>query len=252
MKKKNKEKSDIWKRFPKLNNISKNKFPNHLLIIPDGNGRWAKKLGKYPLEGHKKGAEVIKKVLNDLCDLPIKYVTVWGFSTNNWKRSKSEVKALMDLFEKAVKEDLARLIKTNTRFIHIGRKDRIPKSLAIAIQNSENKTKANKSRLFCSAIDFGGEDQELRMMQKVRDLPKDIEITSQAVEKLRDAGGLIPPADLVIRTSGEQRLSGLGWLGDYAEFYVIKKLLPDTDTEDFIRGIIEYSKRDRRFGGRKN
>jgi len=252
MKKKNKEKSDIWARFPKLNNISKDKFPNHLLIIPDGNGRWAKKLGKYPLEGHKKGAEVIKKVLNDLSDLPIKYVTVWGFSSDNWRRAPWEVSGLMKIFEQYVKNNLSQLLKNDKRFIQLGRKDRIPVSLKNILSAVEKDTQKGKNGFFCIAIDFGGDDQELRMMEKARKLPKNINLNSDTIKKLRDGDGKIPPADLIIRTSGEQRISNLGWLAENAEFYSIKRLLPDTNTKDFVEGIIEYSKRDRRFGGRKN
>ncbi|MBI2031403.1 MAG: di-trans,poly-cis-decaprenylcistransferase [Candidatus Levybacteria bacterium] len=246
----NKTHSSVWDRFPKLKSISKEKFPNHLLIIPDGNGRWAQRFSKLPVFGHRKGREVLKQILDDLQELPIHFITVWGFSTGNWKRSKAEVKALMSIFEKAVNENLPRLIETGTRFIHIGREDRIPKSLKNAIRNSEIKTKTNRKRVFCLAIDFGGEDQELRMMEKIRDLPKNIKITPQVVEKLRDAQGLIPQADLIIRTSGEQRTSDLGWLERNSEFYSIKKLLPMTATSDFIEAIIDYSKRNRRFGAR--
>lgn len=243
--------SDIWSKYPKLKKISKDKFPKHLLIIPDGNGRWAKKHNLPTFAGHKKGAEMLKKVLNDLQDLPIKYVTVWGFSSDNWKRSSIEIKGLMRIFQEYLRNELRGLLKNNKRFIHLGRKDRFPDSLKKIILNMEEETGSGKNGFFSLALDFSGQDQEIRIIERARELPGTTKITKKILQSLRDGKGIIPPADLVIRTSGEQRLSGLGWLGDYAEFYSIKKLLPDSSTQDFIEGLIEYSKRERRFGGRK-
>ncbi|MEK7573689.1 MAG: polyprenyl diphosphate synthase [Patescibacteria group bacterium] len=244
-------KKNILDKFPQLKSIPKDKFPKHLLIIPDGNGRWAKKRGKPTFEGHRKGAEVLKKILNDLQQLPIKYVTVWGFSSDNWKRNSEEVSGLMRIFKQYLKKELKELLKDKKKFIHLGRRDRLPKDIVELIETSEKNTKEGDNGYFCLALDFGGEDQEIRIIEKARRLPKQTKITPVVLGKLRDGRGEVPPADLVIRTSGELRLSGLGWLGDYAEFYSIKKLLPDADTEDFVQGIIEYSGRDRRFGGRK-
>lgn len=243
-------KKSIFEKFPRLKEIPEEKFPNHVLIIPDGNGRWAQKMNKLPIFGHSQGMKIVKEVLNNLKDLPIGIITVWGFSTNNWKRQKNEVDSLMKLFESAIKDNLPELIKNNTRFIHLGRKDKIPLSLIKRIEEAEKKTRQNTKRIFCLAVDFAGEDQELRILKEVRKLPKSTEITLKVVEQLRDGKGLITPADLIIRTSGEQRTSDLGWLERNAEFYSIPKLLPDTQTEDFVKAIIDYSKRERRFGSR--
>jgi len=243
-------KKSIFDKFPLLKEIPKEKFPNHVLIIPDGNGRWAQINGKPTVVGHAKGYLVLKQVMENLQYMPIKIVTVWGFATDNWKRPKEEIDDLMKLFEQGLKELLPKLLKTNSRFIHLGRKDRIPLSLKKNFEKAEKTTSENKGKLFCLAIDFGGQDQELRIMQSVHKLPQDIEITSEVMEKLRDGKGLIIPADLIIRTSGEQRTSDLGWLAQNAEFYSIKKLLPQTGIEDFVNAIIDYSKRQRRFGGR--
>jgi len=240
----------VWDRFPQLKQIPKEKLPNHVLIIPDGNGRWAQVNGSPPIIGHTKGYLVLKEVMENLQYMPIKTVTVWGFATDNWKRSKGEIDGLMKLFEKGLKEVLPKLLKTNSRFIHLGRKDRIPKSLKAAIEKTEKLTQENDGKISCLAVDFGGQDQELRMMQKAHNLPKNIELTPEVMEKIRDGKGIIPPADLIIRTSGEQRTSDLGWLAANSEFYSIKKLLPDTSTNDFIEALIDYSKRERRFGGR--
>lgn len=243
-------KNNILDKFPKLKNISEDKFPKHLLIIPDGNGRWARKYGKSPSAGHQKGAGVLKKVLGDLQQLPIEYVTVWGFSSDNWKRTSGEVYGLMKIFEQYIKRELEQLTKNDKKFIHIGRKDRLPKYLTDLLENLEKKTARGKNGYFCLALDFGGEDQELRIIEGARKLPKNAKINLETVKKLRDGRGEVPPADLIIRTSGELRLSGLGWLGDYAEFYVIKRMLPDADSSDFAKGILAFTKRKRRFGAR--
>jgi len=240
----------VWERFPVLKEIPKEKFPNHVLVIPDGNARFAKLLHSVPLVGHRKGAEVLKTVLKDLQDLPIRIVTIWGFAVDNWKRSKEEVEGLMMIFKKTLEEVLPDLLQNKSRFIHLGRKDRIPQYLKKTIEKAESITKKSNHKILCVAIDFGGEDQELRIMQAARNLPKGKEISLDVLRELRDGHGEIPPADLIIRTSGEQRTSDIGWLAQNSEFYSIKKLLPQTGIEDFVNAIIDYSKRQRRFGGR--
>lgn len=243
-------KTGVFERFPKLKEISFEKFPNHVLIIPDGNGRWAKRMNSIPIFGHRQGFKVLKNVLRDLQDLPIQTISIWGFAADNWKRSEKEVKELMKLFEEGLKEITPDLFKNKSKFIHLGRKDRIPLSLKNTIEQTERATKNNKGKIFCLAIDFGGEDQELRIMQTIQKLSKNINITSDLVKKLRDGQGEITSADLIIRTSGENRTSDIGWLGTNSEFYSISKLLPDTTMTDFAKALIDYSKRERRFGGR--
>ncbi|OGH47690.1 MAG: di-trans,poly-cis-decaprenylcistransferase [Candidatus Levybacteria bacterium RIFCSPLOWO2_01_FULL_39_10] len=226
------------------------KFPKHVLIIPDGDGRWARKLNKLPTFGHKKGYIVLQKIIRKLQDLPINTLTVWGFSADNWKRSDGEVSGLMKILEAGIKEALPELIEKNVRFICLGRRDRIPKSLKKTIENAEERTKNNGPKIFCTAIDFSGLDQEIRMMEKVLKLPKNTEVGIDLIKNLRDGYNLITPADLIIRTSGEQRTSDLGWLSQNSEFYSIKKLLPETSPNDFVLALLDYTKRERRFGGR--
>lgn len=235
-----------------IEQIPLNRFPRHVFIIPDGNGRWAYRQGMYPTFGHMKGLEVLSEVLDYLQRLPIKFVSVWGFASDNWKRSTQEVQCLMEIFDKKLTAMTPKLMQNNIQFVHLGRKDRLPNYLKETIKVTEDTTIGNTAQVFSIAIDFGGEDQLIRMMRAVRNIPKDIEITAEVVEKLRDGNGEIPPADLIVRTSGEQRTSDLGWLGINAEFYSIAKLLPDSKVEDFMLAILDYSKRDRRFGGRPN
>lgn len=243
-------KTSIFERFPQLKEVPHEKFPNHVLIIPDGNGRWAKRTNSIPIVGHRQGFKVLKEILRNLQDLPINIVSVWGFATDNWKRSEKEVGKLMKLFEQGLKDLIPDLLKNKSRFIHLGRKDRIPFSLKKALEKAEKATRNNQGKILCLAIDFGGEDQELRIMKAIRDLSRNIEINSDLVRKLRDGQGEISSADLIIRTSGENRTSDIGWLGTNSEFYSISKLLPDATMEDFVKAIIDYSKRERRFGAR--
>lgn len=243
--------TNIWEQFPELKKIPREKFPEHVLIIPDGNGRWANKFHYLPVIGHRNGYKVLKEIIRKMQELPIIILTVWAFSSDNWKRSKKEIYSLMQIFEQAVGEMEEELMQKKIRFIHLGRKDRIPKTLKKAIEKLESKTNKNKGLIFSLAIDFSGQDQELRMMETIHNLPKNTKITLDLVRKLRDANGEIPPSDLIIRTSGEQRTSDLGWLSQNSEFYSISKLLPDAKVNDFIEAIIDYSKRERRFGARK-
>ncbi len=243
-------KTSIFERFPELKKISDEKFPNHVLIIPDGNGRWARRINSIPIIGHRQGFKALKEVLRNLQDLPIHIISIWGFAADNWKRSEKEITALMKLSEEGLKEAVPDLLKNKSRFIHLGRKDRIPFSLKTTIEHVEKITRNNKGKILCLAIDFGGEDQELRIMKAIQKLPKNTNITSDLVKKLRDSQGEIPPADLIIRTSGENRTSDIGWLGTNSEFYSIPKFLPDSTIEDFVKAIVDYSKRERRLGGR--
>lgn len=246
-------KQSIFERYPILTTIPKDKFPKHVVIIPDGNGRWAQQEDKFVLHGHKKGAEVIKTVLRDMADLhDIAIVTLWGFSADNWKRSEKEVKGLLFLIQKQIEETIAEVKERKNRFFHLGRKDRIPASLLKIIDTAEKETANNPGQIICIAVDFGGEDQELRIIEAARNLSKDIPITKELLWQLRDGHGLIPPADLLIRTAGEKRTSDIGWLnGAPTELYFSEKFFPDATTDDIIAAIVDFSQRERRLGARK-
>lgn len=245
--------ASIYTRFPQLAKIPKEKFPKHIAIIPDGNRRWAREKKLPSFMGHVKGAETLIRILKDFDDLKkIPIVTFWGFSSDNWKRSKEEVRAIFSIVETQLKRILPALKKHGVRFIHLGRKDRIPNNLLKIFTKAEAETKYNKEQIICLAVDFGGEDQEIRMLEAARKLPKSVPITRDVLYKLRDATGLIPPADLLIRTAGERRTSDIGWLnGAPTELYFIEKFMPDVTTKDIVDAIIDFSKRERRFGGGK-
>lgn len=245
----NKTEKSVWEKFPELKGIPEDRFPKHLLLIPDGNGRWAKLAHKNITEGHKAGAEVIKNIYNDLWQLPIKYITIWGFSADNWSRTREEADGIMHVIDETLKVLLPQALERNERIVHIGRKDRIPAFLRKAFENAEEKTKKNTGTVLSLAVDYAGQDQEVRMMRKmIADKVK--EVTQDTLEKYRDGGGVVPTADLIVRTSGEKRTSDLGWLSINAELAFISKLLPNTGSKDIVEAIIDFTKRERRFGGR--
>lgn len=245
---KNKAKT-VWEKFPELKDIPKDKFPNHLLLIPDGNGRWAKIAHKNITDGHKKGAEVIKNIYNDLWQLPINFISIWGFSADNWQRTKEEADGIMHVIDETLKVLLPQALARNERIMHIGRKDRIPTFLKKAFDNAENLTEKNTGTVLSLLVDYAGQDQEVRLIKKLID-DKVTTVTAETLIKYRDGGGIVPPADLVVRTSGEKRTSDLGWLTLNSELAFISKLLPNTGSKDIVEAIIDFTKRERRFGGR--
>lgn len=246
------KKMTIYQAYPMLQDIEKNKFPHHIFIIPDGNGRWAKEHNTFITAGHKKGFEVAEKIMRELSQIKeIKIVTMWGFSADNWKRNEKEIEGLMYIFIQVLKKVLKEFNETNRKFVHIGRKDRMPKKLFDLMQKAEKETKNNTGQIMCLALDFSGEDQFIRMIDKARSIDTDIPTTKELVNSLKDANGLIPSADLLIRTANEKRTSDVGWLnGISTELFFIDKLFPDISTKDIVDAIVDFSKRERRFGAR--
>jgi len=223
-------------------------IPNHVAIIPDGNRRWAKEKGKNTYEGHKKGFDQLIKIAKKARNLGIKVFTVWAFSTENWKRSKEEVNYLMKLYEIMLDKYLSEALKDNIRIIHLGRKDRINDSLKNKIINIEEKTKKFDKSYLCIALDYGGRDEIERTISKIKNQRS--KFGKINLNKFLDTKDLpFPDPDLIIRTGGEQRLSGfMLWQSQYAELEFVKKYLPDYTDSDFENTIKEFSERQRRFG----
>lgn len=240
---------EIFKEFPKLRTIPHEKFPQHIFIIPDGNRRYAKKHGKPELWGHQAGFKVAIKLLRYFRPLPIKTVTLWGFGADNWKRDKKEIDNLMRIFMYIIDNYLDELIENNSRFIHLGRKDRLPKKLLEKFEMAEEKTKNNTGQIICLAVDFGGEDQNIRMIEKAMRLLKNEKIDEQTLWKLRDTQGLVKSADLIIRTS-ETRTSDVGWMnGKHSVLYFItNKLFPEITEQNAADAIVYYSETKRNEG----
>ena len=223
-------------------------LPKSLLIIPDGNGRWAKHMGVSISKGHKMGGKTMSKILDDFMLVGIDVLGVWGFSEDNWKRPLEEIEKIMEVIEEVIKSNLGKLIKNNIKFLSLGKRERIKNehnSLFNAIEDAENKTSQNSGKTLALFVDYG-EKYQLEEFAKARS--KDI--SSTTYELLSKINKGLPLFDMVLRTSGEQRLSGFGPLASLAEFVPVKKNLPELTDKDMIEALREFSGRLRRFGGR--
>lgn len=243
-------KTKIFKDFPELAKITEDKFPQHIFIIPDGNRRYASNHGKPIFWGHQKGFRVAIKLLRFFRPLPIQTVTLWGFASDNWKRNKQEINHLMRIYGMIIDNYLEELMENNARFIHLGRKDRIPKTLLEKFNIAEKKTKKNSGQTICLAVDFGGEDQNLRTLEKAINLPKNQTIADEELLwKLRDSEGLVKSADLLIRPS-ETRTSDVGWInGSHTVLYFLtEKLFPEITEKDFADALIYFANTKRNEG----
>lgn len=225
-------------------------IPYHLGIIMDGNRRWAKNKNLPSLEGHRRGYQKIKEVGKWCKKKGIKILTVWAFSTENWNRSEKEVDYLMKLLGRALsKKETAWLNKEGTKLQVIGQKERLNKKLQIAVEKAEEATKNNKEGVLNLAISYGGRPEIIETIRKIikKKVPPD-EITEDLVNQNLWTKGT-PDPDLIIRTSGELRLSGfLIWQAAYSELYFCKKYWPDFDENDLDAILTDYAQRQRRFG----
>lgn len=228
------------------NSVTSN-VPKHIAIIADGNRRWAKERGLPSLLGHQKGMENLEALSKKAKDLGVKCITFWAFSTENWKRDPAEVDYLMNLFVQNVTKNKEKFLKENTRFVHLGRKDRLPKKVLDALNDLETLTKDFSEFTVTLALDYGGHDELLRTIKSLQN--EGLEINQENIENHLDTRNL-PKIDLIIRPGGETRLSGfMSWQCEYAELYFSNKYLPDFSPEELEKALISFSERDRRFGG---
>ena len=230
-------------------------IPRHVAVILDGNGRWAKKHGVPRAMGHKAGCETLEKMVRVASDTGLEYFTVYGFSTENWKRSEEEVGALMQLFRFYMVRLLKIASANNVRVKMIGDKMRFASDIIKGIDNLVEGTKDNTGMTFVIAINYGGRDEIVRAVRKLAEVYKKSDRAVDSIDEAEFASFLdtagIPDPDLMIRTSGELRLSNyLLWQLAYAEFYVTDCLWPDFNKEELEKAIIAYNNRERRFGGR--
>ena len=232
------------------------KVPNHVAVIMDGNGRWAKAKGLPRKMGHVQGGKNVEELLYVCDDLGIKYFTVYAFSTENWKRSEDEVSALMTLLRSYLSSGFKKAARNNVRIRIIGDKSGLAPDIQDLIRDLEEDSKNNTGLQFQIAINYGSRDEITRMMREVGKKIKDGEIdpediTEDYISDNLDTKG-IPDPDLLIRTSGELRLSNfLLWQLAYTEFYVTSTHWPDFDKDELIKAIEAYNKRDRRYGNAK-
>lgn len=231
-------------------------IPKHVAIILDGNGRWAKKRGLPRTMGHKQGCVTVEKTVEDAARLGISYLTVYGFSTENWKRSAEEVGALMQLFRYYMVRLLKIAKKNNVRVRMIGDRRRFAPDIIEGINRLEEETKDNTGLTFVIAVNYGGRDEIRRAAAKLAGDVKagvvdEESITEEVFSSYLDTAGM-PDPDLLIRTSGELRLSNyLLWQLAYSELYVCDCYWPDFNKEELVKAIEAYNKRERRFGGVK-
>lgn len=230
-------------------------IPEHVAVILDGNGRWAKRRGLPRKLGHKAGCDNLEQMVEDTARLGIKYFTVYAFSTENWKRSQEEVEALMGFFLIYIKRLKERAMKNNIRVRMIGDKSRFSAELQQLLDETISQTSVNTGMTFIMALNYGSRDEITRAVRRIAKDAAEGTISPEAVSESTIADYLdtagIPDPDLLIRTSGELRLSNyMLWQLAYAEFYFTDVLWPDFHVEQLREAIEVYNQRNRRFGGR--
>jgi len=230
------------------------KIPEHVAIILDGNGRWAKKRGLPRSMGHKEGCKVVEQTVEDAARLGIRYLTVYGFSTENWKRSSEEVSALMTLFRFYMRRLLVIARDNNVRVKMIGDRTRFSEDIIEGLNRLERETEDNTGLTFVIAVNYGARDELRRAFVKLSEKVQKgelspSELTEEMIADELDTAGM-PDPDLLIRTGGELRISNyLLWQCAYTEFYVTDLLWPDFSREELERAIVSFNQRERRFGG---
>ena len=227
----------------------KKHIPKHVVIIPDGNRRWAKAHGLKPVDGHKKGLETAMSIVKGSRNLGVKVLTLWGFSTENWNRPPTEVGYLMRVYAQFFKKHIRELVKEGVRFNWIGRRDRVPAILKAVLEKLERETANNTKYILNICIDYGGHDELLRAIKKiVASKVTPAKVDEKLVSSKLDTAGM-PDPDLLIRTSGELRTSGImPWQTAYTELYFSKRFFPDFNLSELKRALSDFARRQRRFG----
>ena len=225
------------------------KIPTHVAIIMDGNGRWALERGLSRLAGHKAGTENLREVIEASAEFGIKYLTIYAFSTENWKRPKEEIQGLMRIFKTMLDRELNNLHKNGVQLRHIGRLDGIDKELQKKVRKAIELTKDNQTLVLNVAFNYGGRDEILQAVKQIvaNDVNVDDLDGDQFAKYLYTAN--CPDPDLVIRTSGEFRCSNfLIWKSAYAEWYFTPTYWPDFNKNELLQALVAYNERDRRYG----
>ena len=233
--------------------LDQSRLPKHVAVIMDGNGRWAKGKGRPRIIGHQRGVDVLKDLLRCCKDWGIPALTAYAFSTENWGRPLEEVEFLMTLFERVLRRELQEINEENVRIRFVGNLKALPKSLQKEIERSMNATKDNKDIQFTVATNYGGRQEILQACKSIasqieKGFLQSDQIDEELFESYLYTAGLSHP-DLLIRTSGEMRISNfLLWQMAYAELYVTQTLWPDFDRVQFHKALFAYQQRERRFG----
>ena len=235
------------------NNIDKNNVPNHVAVIMDGNGRWAKKLGNLRVFGHKNGVKTVKVVVEAAAEIGVKNLTLYAFSTENWNRPKLEVEALMQLLVSTISSEIEKLHKQGVRLLTIGDTDSLPTKVQQKLNNAIELTENNKGLTLVLALSYSSRWEITNATNKIIADVKAGKISGENITEKEFGSYLttskIPDPDLLIRTSGEYRISNfLLWQIAYSELYFTDKLWPEFTAEDFYDAIKNYQERERRYG----
>jgi undecaprenyl diphosphate synthase len=239
-----------------LAEIDPARIPQHIAVIMDGNGRWAQARGKPRIFGHRAGAESVRAIIDTCTRLEVKAVTLYAFSTENWKRPRTEIKGLMQMLKRYIRSDLKEVHKSNIRFQAIGNIAGLAEDVRKEISSAEQLTAGNTGTTMSVALNYGGRAEIVDACKQAAQYRLEIgdsivQITEEDIERNLYTHGL-PEVDLLIRTSGEFRISNfLLWQLAYSEIYVTPVLFPDFRRPEVFEAILDYQKRDRRFGGVK-
>ena len=233
--------------------INKDKLPKHIAIIMDGNGRWAKKQGLLRAAGHERGTRAVRQTVEGCAELGVKHLTLYAFSTENWNRPKLEVQTLMKLLVKSLKKEIKTLQDNNIKLNAIGALDDLPSKAHSELNEVIEKTANNTNMTLTLALSYGSRNEIVTVVKSLCDKVKNNIISTETIDESIINKHLytqnLPDVDLLIRTSGEQRISNfLLWQIAYAELYFTDVLWPDFAKEDLYKALINYQNRERRFG----
>ncbi len=233
--------------------INKTSLPQHLAVIMDGNGRWAKSKGLFRTKGHEQGSKAVREVVEGCAEIGIPYLTLYAFSTENWRRPKREVDLLMKLLVSSLRKDQKTLQKNNIKLNAIGNLEALPKKVHSELLEVIDKTKINNRMTLTIALSYGSREEILKTIKEISHKVKNNLISPSDIDETVINNHLytknLPDVDLLIRTSGEQRISNfLLWQIAYAELYFTNTLWPDFKKEDLFKALLNYQNRERRFG----
>ena len=226
--------------------------PRHVAIIMDGNGRWAQARGLPRLAGHRAGTENLRPILEASAEFGIESLTIWAFSTENWRRPEAEVKGLLRILERMIRRELQELHRQGVQLRHIGRMERLPKRLQTQVMDAIEMTKDNQRIILNVAFDYGGRAEIVHAVQQIirEGIPAD-EVDEELLSSYMYTAGQ-PDPDLIIRTGGELRTSGfMLWQSAYTEYYITPTFWPDFGRDELYEALVAFGQRDRRYGGIK-
>ena len=236
-----------------LDGLDKSRLPRHVAIIMDGNGRWAKLRGKSRIEGHRRGKTSVRVIVETSRKIGIRFLSLYAFSTENWFRPHDEIDALMGLLEHYLAAEQPKMMRYGIRLIAVGDRSRLPASVRSILEKVVELTRDNQRMTVILALSYSGRDELVRMTKKLARLAREGKCDPDEIDEVMIAAHLdnpiVPDPDLLIRTSGEMRLSNFYlWQLAYSEFYVTPTLWPDFREKEFVQALVEYQRRRRRFG----